>query len=67
MPEPFEIEDVKRLNVAPGDVLLVTVSQHTTMQQADRIKNLFETTLPCRVVVMSPGITVEVAGKEVTR
>lgn len=64
MPEPFEIEDVKRLNVAPGDVLLVTVPQHTTMEQAAYIKNAFETQLPVRVVVMSSGVTVEIANEE---
>ncbi|HZM83777.1 MAG TPA: hypothetical protein VFC19_49290 [Candidatus Limnocylindrales bacterium] len=64
MPEPFEIEDIKRLNIQSGDVLLVTVPQHTTMQQAAQIKNIFETQLPVRVIVITSGVTVEIANRE---
>lgn len=62
----IQIEDVKRLDVKAGDVLLVTVPQHTTHEQAERIKNLFETTLPVKAIVTGPDIKVEVA-REVTR
>lgn len=62
----IQIEDVKRLDVQAGDVLLVTVPQHTTHEQAERIKNHFETTLPVRAVLVTSGIEVEVA-REVTR
>lgn len=59
----YDIEDIKRLNVQPGDVLLVTVPQHTTSEQVQRVKNLFETTLPVRAIIRTPDIGVEVAGQ----
>lgn len=62
----IQIEDVKRLDVQAGDVLLVTVPPGTTQRQADDVKNRFETILPVRAVVMTSGVEVEVA-REVTR
>jgi hypothetical protein len=61
---PLDIEDVKRLNVAPGDVLLVTIPPGRTERDVDHIKNVFETVLPVRVIVRTADIGVEVAGPE---
>ncbi len=63
----IDIEDVHRLNVNPGDVLIVTVPPDTDQEQVYRIKNLFETNLPVRAIVKTANIEVEVAGPEVTR
>lgn len=64
----FEIEDVRRLNVKPGDVLLVTVPQKlATDELIARIKNVFETQLPIRVIVKTSDVQVEVAGPERVR
>jgi hypothetical protein len=59
----IDIEDVKRLHVKPGDVLLVTVPQGTTERQIQEIKNAFETNLPVRALVKTAGIEVEVVGE----
>lgn len=56
----IEIEDVQRLDVKPGDVLLVSVPPGTTAQDAAHVKNAFETTLPIRVVVKTSDIQAEV-------
>jgi hypothetical protein len=65
----IEIQDVERLKVDPGDVLLVTISREMTPQDAQHVKNVFETTLPVRVIVKTPDIQVEVveADTAVTR
>jgi hypothetical protein len=65
----IEIEDVQRLNVKPGDVLLVTVPHGTSAQDVDYVKNKFETTLPVRVIVKPSDVQVEVveADSAVTR
>ena len=60
----IEIEDVQRLDVKPGDVVLVTVPPGTEQVTADYIKNRFETTLPVRVLVKTSNIQVEVVGPE---
>lgn len=62
----IEIEDVARLNVKPGDVLLVTLPQGMSLQDVERVKNAFETTLPVRVIVKTSEIQVEVV-EAVTR
>jgi hypothetical protein len=67
MSETFDIEDVQRLNVKPGDVLLVTVAPGTSPETAERIRNMFETTLPVRALVKTADIDVEVAGPERVR
>lgn len=63
----YDIEDIKRLNLKPGDVLLVTVPQATEPEQAHAIKNLFETNLPVRVIVKPADVGVEVISEQVTR
>jgi hypothetical protein len=63
MSQTIDIEDIKRLNVKPGDVLLVTVPQGATADQAQHIKNLFETNLPIRVVVKTAEVEVEIVGE----
>lgn len=57
----YDIEDIKRLKVQPGDVLLVTVPQGTPPNVAQQIKNTFETNLPIRALVRTADIQVEVA------
>lgn len=60
----IEIEDVKRLNVGPGDVLLVTVPSGTTPERANDIRNRFETRLPVRVLVKTADVQVQVVPEE---
>jgi hypothetical protein len=67
MSETFDIEDIKRLDVKPGDVLLVTVPRQMTAEAAERVKNAFETNLPIRVLVKTSDVHVEVAGPERVR
>jgi hypothetical protein len=67
MSETFDIEDIKRLDVKPGDVLLVTVAPGTSQEVADVIRNRFETTLPIRVLVKPADVQVEVVGPERVR
>ncbi len=63
----IEIEEIQRLNVQPGDVLLVSVPPGTSQEVADAIRNRFETTLPVRVLVKTLDVQVEVAGPERVR
>lgn len=67
MSEAFDIEDIKRLDVKPGDVLLVTVPTGMSQEVAARLANMFETNLPIRVVVKTSDVQVEVAGPECVR
>lgn len=67
MEEKIEIVDVQRLNVKPGDVLLVTVPPGTSQEVADHIRNRFETTLPVRAIVKNSEVQVEVVGPERVR
>jgi hypothetical protein len=67
MSETFDIEDIKRLDVKPGDVLLVTVPRQMTAEAAERVKNAFETTLPIRAIVKTADVHVEVVGPERVR
>lgn len=63
---PIQIEDVKRLYVKAGDVLLVTVPAHTTNHVAEYIKEQFEKHLPdVKVIIMTTGIAVGVVSQEV--
>lgn len=64
MEEKITVEDVQRLNVKPGDVLLVTVPRTTPPEAAQRIKNTFETQLPIRVLVKSADVQVEVVTED---
>lgn len=67
MEEKFTIEDVQRLDVKPGDVLLVTVPRTMSLENVERVKNAFETHLPVRVLVKPADVQVEVAGPERVR
>lgn len=67
MSESFTVEDIKRLNVQPGDVLLVTVPEGTTAQHAQAVTNAFEANLPVRMVLKTPEIQVEVVREEDAR
>lgn len=60
--DKIEIEDVQRLNVQPGDVLVVTVPPGTSQEVVEHIRNKFETTLPVRAIVKTSDVHVEVAG-----
>lgn len=64
MEEKITIEDVERLNVQPGDVLLVTVPSGTTPERAKDVLNRFETRLPVRVIVKTADIQVQVVPEE---
>jgi hypothetical protein len=63
----YDIEDIKRLNVQPGDVLLVTMPRGSSMERAEQIRDTLETNLPVRVLFRTPGVEVEVIGQERTR
>ena len=50
--------EVKRLNLAPGDALVIECAQHLNLQQVDRIKSCVESGLPgVRVLVLDGGLT----------
>jgi hypothetical protein len=63
----IEIEDIKRLDVKPGDVLLVTVPREMSSEAAQRVANAFETTLPVRAIIKTSDVRVEVVGPERVR
>lgn len=46
------IEDVKRLNVQPGETLVATVPDHWTMAAVDAAKRKLERALPVDVTVL---------------
>lgn len=61
----FELEDIKRLVVKPGEVLLVTLPQGGDFDvDFPSIKEVFTKVLPgVEVIVMSHGFKVEVAAR----
>ena len=63
MQEKLTIEDVERLNVAPGDVLLVTLPTGSTSEEFETVRNAFETKLPVRVLVKSADVQVQVVAE----
>ncbi len=65
MSETITIEDVKRLDVQPGDVLLVTVPPVAAAQQADQIRAVFAEALPgVKIIVRSSDVDVEVVSEQ---
>ncbi len=65
MSEPITIEDVKRLDVHPGDVLLVTLPHAMNAQMADAARAQFAAALPgVKVILKAPDIAVEVVSAE---
>jgi hypothetical protein len=56
--QDFRIEDVQRLVVRPGEILLVTIPAHTTVEDAEYIKGIFKAKLPegVEVVVKTPDV-----------
>lgn len=63
----FEIEDIQRLKVQPGDVLLVTIPAGSSQSESERVKYTFETFLPVRAVVKTADIQVEVVSGEASQ
>lgn len=63
--EPLlEIEKVERLDVKPGEVLLVTVPDHTTASAAERVKVRLEEHLPgVKVIIKTANVGVEVVAE----
>ncbi len=66
--QTITVEDIKRLTVRPDEMLLVTVPRGMPFVEIERVKNLFETSLPVRALVKSADIHVEIvrAGPEAT-
>lgn len=62
--EKIEIESVERLDVRPGDVLLVTVPVGTSPQDVEAVRNAFETRLPVRALVKTADVQVVVVGED---
>lgn len=62
--DKIEIEDIHRLNVVPGDVLLVTLPRLTPDRVVQDVKNFFETQLPVRAIVKTADVQVEVVHAE---
>jgi hypothetical protein len=61
MPRTIEVEQVERLDIRPGEVLLVTVPDHTSAEVAERIRERFERRLPdVKILIKTAGITVKV-------
>jgi hypothetical protein len=62
----MEIEDIHRLDVKPGEVLLVSVPPGTPPDVCERIKATFETNLPVSVFVKTTNVHVEVVAGQAT-
>lgn len=62
--ERLELQDVRRLRLAPGDVLVVRIPERITREQAERIKRTVQDALPAArpVLVFEGGATLDVAG-----
>jgi hypothetical protein len=59
----IDIEDVKRLNLGPNDILVAQVKGIISSQARDRIKEQFDTVFPAlknRVMVIDENITLAV-------
>jgi hypothetical protein len=53
----LELEDVRRLDIKPGQILVATVPDHTTIQQAEQIRDHLRTELPdIKVMVVSHNL-----------
>jgi len=58
--DPIRLEDVKRLDVKPGEVLVVR-SPMMTAEVAEHLTNWFREALPgVKVLILDPESTVEV-------
>lgn len=62
---PIELEDVKRLALRPGDVLVVRSSRPLTWEQMDDARALLQRNFPDHeVIVLGQGIDLEVMRPE---
>ena len=58
----FELSEVERLSMKPGDVLVLTVPHHISCETSDRLRTYVEDAVPGhRVLVLSEGLTIKVA------
>lgn len=64
--EPIVLEDIRRLVLEPGDVLVVRVEGAVTMQMAEAITRSVEQYLPGHKVLVLPAgmMDLEVLGRE---
>ena len=51
----FEIEDIKRLRIEPGDCLFVHVPATTTMEELQRLADVFSRHWPGVPTLIIPG------------
>lgn len=63
MSASIELQDVRRLDVSPGEVLLVTVPSHTTADQAAEMRDQLGAVLPdgVQVIFKTPDVDVVAA------
>jgi hypothetical protein len=67
MPEQaaLVLEDIRRLTLQPGDVLVVHMQGGATKQQADDVLLLFQSYFPDhKCLVLAPGLELEVLSEE---
>lgn len=67
MATKIDIEDVERLNVAPGDVLLITMPLGATVEECQRVQKAIEGRLPVKAIVKTSGIQVQVVAASEVR
>jgi hypothetical protein len=59
--EPLQLEDIKRLALQPGDVLVVRLPVIPSPEMVDSVRLQLEAALPGhKVFVLAPGIDLEV-------
>ena len=61
----IEIKDLKKVNLKPGEVLVVTVPGDTLWTQKARIKEQMKEFFPDnKIMIIDEGISLDVAGDE---
>ena len=61
MSAPFEIEDVKRITLHPGDTLVAKVAMNLSQEQANRIRHELKAIFPDhQVLITTPDVDLEI-------
>lgn len=65
--QPIVIDDVKRIVYKPGDAILFRFAQPISAETAHRVTEQAQAALPdARIMIVGPGVEVEVAAKRPT-
>jgi hypothetical protein len=61
MRDDLKIEDIKRLRLEPGDILILRMRGRITMAAAEHIRNVFQNEIPGhKVMVLEDGARLDV-------